>query len=154
MSQYAVKGTAAMDAPVAADLTDVDVSTLKPVVACCCFISSLFCKYPECLGCKSEAKAYYLALLKHFRTNRINYRYTVSNNSFLKSFKSNYLRQLQGVHDWTKSAGYARELIISLSHASLHVQVTCARQQLCTERVIENACSQTPSDLHDTAGEQ
>ena len=93
-------------------------------------------------------------LLKHFRTNRINYRYTVSNNSFLKSFKSNYLLQLQGVHDWTKSVGYARELIISLSHASLHVQVTCARQQLCTERVIENACSQTTSDLHDTAGEQ
>lgn len=55
MSQYAVKGTAATDAPVA-DLTDVDVSSLKPVVACCCFISSLFCKFPECLGCKSEAK--------------------------------------------------------------------------------------------------
>ena len=104
--------------------------------------------------CKSEAKAYYLALLKHFRTNRINYRYTVSNNSFLKSVKSNHLLQLQGVHDWTKSANYARELIISLSHASLHVQVTCARQQLCTERVIENAYSQTTSDLHDTAGEQ
>ena len=55
MSQYAVKGSAPTDAPVT-DLTDTDVSTLKPIVACCCCIDSLFCEYPECLGCKTEGK--------------------------------------------------------------------------------------------------
>ena len=56
MSQYSVPGEGSgSDAPVR-DLTDVDVGELKIVTACCCAISSLFTKFPDCCGCKSEGK--------------------------------------------------------------------------------------------------
>mmetsp|Transcript_79584 Transcript_79584/g.184733 ORF Transcript_79584/g.184733 Transcript_79584/m.184733 type:complete len:150 (+) Transcript_79584:86-535(+) len=37
-----------------AEVTDVNVADLIVCGACCCSISSLFCKFPDCLGCKVE----------------------------------------------------------------------------------------------------
>ena len=56
ISQYSVPDSGVgSNAPVR-DLTDVDVGELKIVSACCCAISSLFTKFPDCCGCKSEGK--------------------------------------------------------------------------------------------------
>mmetsp|Transcript_14428 Transcript_14428/g.23664 ORF Transcript_14428/g.23664 Transcript_14428/m.23664 type:complete len:162 (-) Transcript_14428:276-761(-) len=37
-----------------ADCTDVDVKELIPCSAMCCGITSCFCDFPECIGCKGE----------------------------------------------------------------------------------------------------
>merc|ERR1719265_1413162 len=36
------------------DLTEVGVGDLIPCQACCCAISSCFCVWPDCFGCKGE----------------------------------------------------------------------------------------------------
>ena len=57
MSQYSVPGSGDVATPAPQrDLTDVDVGELSVVTACCCAISSLFTKWPDCCGCKSEGK--------------------------------------------------------------------------------------------------
>eukprot|EP00420_Gonyaulax_spinifera_P014278 CAMPEP_0197892422 /NCGR_PEP_ID=MMETSP1439-20131203/30284_1 /TAXON_ID=66791 /ORGANISM="Gonyaulax spinifera, Strain CCMP409" /LENGTH=147 /DNA_ID=CAMNT_0043512587 /DNA_START=87 /DNA_END=530 /DNA_ORIENTATION=- len=37
-----------------AELTDVNMADLLACCGCCCFISSLYPKFPECIGCKME----------------------------------------------------------------------------------------------------
>ena len=34
------------------DATSVDVGDLVPMNACCCCITSCYCKFPDCIGCK------------------------------------------------------------------------------------------------------
>eukprot|EP00746_Dinoflagellata_sp_MGD_P068210 gnl/MRDRNA2_/MRDRNA2_28113_c0_seq1.p1 gnl/MRDRNA2_/MRDRNA2_28113_c0~~gnl/MRDRNA2_/MRDRNA2_28113_c0_seq1.p1 ORF type:complete len:164 (-),score=10.32 gnl/MRDRNA2_/MRDRNA2_28113_c0_seq1:296-787(-) len=38
------------------DMGAVDVGKLIPCNACCCLINSLYCKFPDCCGCKSEGQ--------------------------------------------------------------------------------------------------
>ena len=36
------------------DATDVSVGSLVPFSACCCCITSCYCKMPSCIGCKQS----------------------------------------------------------------------------------------------------
>merc|ERR1712008_178134 len=37
-----------------AEATDVKVEDLMVCEACCCSLTSCFCKFPDCIGCKTE----------------------------------------------------------------------------------------------------
>jgi len=49
-----VEATAPQDKPKQKDLTDTPIEEILVIDACCCSICGFYCKFPECLGAKTE----------------------------------------------------------------------------------------------------